>query len=199
MPQREPQRGVSLIELLLVLSIGAIVWATALGAFARARDYARGLGAARAIALRVAGVRLTALRRGATAGLQFRQEHGETLVQALVDGNGNGLRADEIADGTEERLGPPFRLRDDFPGAVFAVAHAVPPIDGEGPALGPGDDPVQIGRSTFIAFGASGSGSSGTLYLAGPDGRQFAVRVFGPTGRVRVLEFLPGTGQWVTP
>ena len=115
MPQREPQRGMSLIELLLVLSIGAIVSATALGAFARARDHARGLGAARAIALRVAGVRLTRCAGVPRPVCSFVRSTGRRWCRRSST-EWQRPRSDEIADGTDERLGPPFRLRRRFSG-----------------------------------------------------------------------------------
>ena len=81
----------------------------------------------------------------------------------------------------------------------FGVGDNLPAVDGDGSPLAAGADPIQIGSSSILAFGPSGSGTSGTLYLSGPGRRQYAVRVFGPTGRVRVFEFVPGTGQWVSP
>ena len=36
----------------------------------------------------------------------------------------------------------------------------------------------------------------GTLYLLGPTGEQYAIRVLGVTGRVRLLHFIKGTRQW---
>jgi len=199
MRSRWDEHGVSLIELLLVLSIGSLVTMGAIGGWMNAREHARGAGAARALALRIAAVRLDALRRGAAAGLQFREEAGDIVLQMVLDENGNGLRADEVAADIDRRAGPPFRLSDDFPGVRFAVAHALPPIDGEGEPIAPGDDPVQIGRSSFLTFAGSGAGSSGTLYLVGPGARQLAVRVFGPTGRVRVFQYVPATERWITP
>jgi hypothetical protein len=72
----------------------------------------------------------------------------------------------------------------------------VPPIDGEGPPLAEGTDPVRTGSSPFLSFSAAGTSSSGTLYLATDGGRQLAVRVFGATGRVRVFEFMPASHRW---
>jgi type II secretory pathway pseudopilin PulG len=192
-------RGTSLLEVLVVLSIAAIVGASLLGAYLAARDDARGRGAARSVAMRVAAVRLDALRRGAATGLNIQPIGDDFTIQSVVDGNGNGVRRDDIAMSVDLGLGPPFRLADDFPGVRFAIGESLPPIDGDGPDLAAGADPIQIGSSSIVAFSPSGSGSSGTLYLAGPGRRQYAVRLFGPTGRIRVFEFLPATRQWVSP
>ena len=50
-------------------------------------------------------------------------------------------------------------------------------------------DPVQIGSSTLLSFSPTGSSTSGTLFMHGIRGNQFAVRVLGATGRTRILEF----------
>jgi hypothetical protein len=71
----------------------------------------------------------------------------------------------------------------------------LPSLDG-GPPLSEGADPVRIGGS-ILAFSPTGSGTSGTLYLASADRRQFAVRVLGATGRVRLFELDRRTNLWV--
>jgi hypothetical protein len=91
--------------------------------------------------------------------------------------------------------GPRVRLADAFGGAHFAIVADVPSIDG-GPGLAAGADPVRLG-SPILAFAPTGSATSGTLYLASADRQQFAVRVLGATGRVRIFEFERATARWV--
>jgi hypothetical protein len=55
-----------------------------------------------------------------------------------------------------------------------------------------------VGRSSLISFSPLGTGTSGTLYLAADEGPQMALRIFGATGRMRVLRFEEPTGQWRT-
>jgi hypothetical protein len=43
----------------------------------------------------------------------------------------------------------------------------------------------------------NGSSSSGTVYVHGRQRSQYAVRVLGATGRVRVLKFVEASRQWV--
>lgn len=199
MPDSGPARGRSLVEVLFALSITLLVSGSAVGAFLTVRDDARGRGAARALAMRIAMVRLDALRRGVSVGLVFRRSAGGISLQMAIDGNANGLRSQDLAAQVDRIEGPPFRLSDEFPGVAFGLNANMPPVEGDGPWLAAGEDPVQIGSSSILVFAPSGSGSSGTLYLTGPGRRQYAVRVFGPTGRVRVFEFRSGTGHWVTP
>ena len=51
--------------------------------------------------------------------------------------------------------------------------------------------------TTLMSFTPLGTASSGTLYLRGRDGSQYAVRVLGATGRTRVLRYEPVTRTWV--
>ena len=70
-------------------------------------------------------------------------------------------------------------------------------VDVSGSAvLAPGDDPLRIGNTSMLTFSPLGSATSGTLYVAAHRGPQMAIRVFGATGRVRVLMFDARTRQW---
>ena len=48
-----------------------------------------------------------------------------------------------------------------------------------------------------MSFTPLGTASSGTLYLRGRDGSEYAVRVLGATGRTRVLRYEAITRTWV--
>ena len=55
---------------------------------------------------------------------------------------------------------------------------------------------IRVGAAGLLSFAPTGSGTSGTMYLRGLT-KQFAVRVYGPTGRVRLLEFDWRARVWV--
>jgi hypothetical protein len=65
------------------------------------------------------------------------------------------------------------------------------------PGIGVASDPVQIGASGLMTFTPMGTGTSGTVYVRGRGSVQYAVRVFGVTGRTRVLRYEAGTGAWL--
>jgi hypothetical protein len=48
------------------------------------------------------------------------------------------------------------------------------------------EDPIRFGRSNILSFSPLGTATPGTFYLAG-EGVQAAVRVTGPSARVRLL------------
>jgi hypothetical protein len=200
--ERPPRRvdgitGFSVIELTIVLGVVAVIGSLAVGSLITLRAEARALGGPRYLAARLGEERAAAVRRGAAGGLFFTRASGDYAFQRVVDGNGNGLRADEVGAGVDRLLDPPLRLEALFPGVQFRVVRPVPAVDGDGPGLVEGAEPLRIGGTRFVAFGPNGTGTSGTLYLGTRDGRQLAVRLFGVTGRVRVFEFSVASGQWV--
>ena len=75
------------------------------------------------------------------------------------------------------------------------INQPVTEIDGTR-VLAPGDDPLRIGSTALLCFSPVGGATSGTLYVASPRGPQMAIRIFGGTGRVRVLRFEAQSRQW---
>jgi hypothetical protein len=183
------------VELVMVIGVSLVVGALATAAFAPLAANARALGAARALAALLRRERIEAVRTGRVCGLHFDDPGADIGFGRVTDGNGNGLRVAEITDGTDPARGPRRRLADDFAGVRFAIVEDVPGIDG-GAGLPAGADPVRLG-SSILAFSPTGSATSGTIYLASADRRQFAVRILGATGRVRILELDRGTARWV--
>lgn len=146
-------------------------------------DRSRTHAAARFIASRMAGARMHAVARGAAVGLRFATSGAIVSVTTYVDGNGNGLRTSEMASGVDRLLDGPMRLDELFPGVAFALEGS--------------DDATQFGVSDILSFTPSGTATSGSAYLRGRDGAQFAVRVFGATARTRILRYDPARGEFV--
>lgn len=164
--------------------------------------------AARFLVMQIRQARQEALQRSTTVGIRFETEGKRVRFRPYADGNGNGLRTRDIEDGIDTPIAAARGLEDDFAGTGFGVVATLPPIDAGGDGLQPGDDPIRVGTSHMVSFGPTGRGSSGTVYVrgsagggggsaSGGGGRQFAVRVFGQTGRVRLLEFRASDQQWI--
>jgi hypothetical protein len=151
-------------------------------------DHSRGLAAARFLAARMALARAQAVARSTTIALVFEPGPRGISFRAHQDGNRNGVRASEIRRRIDPPIDDPVRLFEQFPGSAIGVA-----------AGGPVDDPVALGASDILSFTSTGTSSSGTIYVSGRDGTQWAVRVLGATARARVLRYVPATGAWVTP
>ena len=111
----------------------------------------------------------------------------------MSDGNGNGLRTADLERGIDRTLTEPERLDMHFEGVSFGILAGVPDADGQ-PANG--SDGVRFGASKLLSMHPDGTASSGTLYLRGRGRTQYAVRVLGTTGRVRVMKFDFVKGRW---
>ena len=190
----EDGRGVTLMEVALAVALVAVLIGLSLPALTARGDAVQLLGAARYVASEIARARALAVRRGASVGLRFLAGEGGFRVQAFTDGNGNGVRQADIARGIDEPVDAEFRLRDRFPGVRIARDPAVPPIGGSSAGAA---GPVRFGSGTTLTISPLGTATGGTIYLRGRGGHQAAVRVLGATGRVRVLTFEAGTGEWV--
>ncbi len=191
----DARRGFTLLEQLLVVALIIVLVGIALPVYGRVRDELRAASAAHYLAGRLGLARLEAVKRSVRVGLRFAIGDGDVRYAAYADGNADGVRTADIERGIDWRMTPDERLEDLFPGVTFGLADDVPDV-GETTAAGP-RDPVRIGRSRILTFTPIGTATSGTLYLRGRGGVQFAVRVLGATGRTRVMRYDPRTRKWV--
>ncbi len=159
-----------------------------------ALDDIRTAAAAQYVAARFQRARMEAVVRStAVAGVFTADAVGYTYA-VYVDGNGNGVLARDISRGVDRRIAPPERLSNQFAGVEFGALPGLPAIDaGSTP---PGTDPVRLGSGNSASFAASGTCTSGTVYLKGRGGAQYAVRIYGDTGKTRRLKFDRTSSQW---
>ena len=188
-------RGYSLLEVLMVMTISVIVGGAAIPLAHGSVDRTRAAGAARYVAGRMAMARFEAVRRSACVAIQFLQQPDGYWFRTYVDGNRNGVLTRDIASGIDAPITLNERLDYHFTGVVFGIRPNVTGID---PGPFNGGDPIQIGSSTLLSFSPTGSSTSGTLFIHGIRGNQFAVRVLGATGRTRILEFNFGSSVWLS-
>lgn len=191
--RRHPAAGYTLLEILLVIGLVGTLAATAVPLASTTVDHLHTAAAARHVAGRIAMARLDAVRRATTMALRFDPVGDDYSFTSVVDGNGNGVRASEVTRGIDRILTGPQRLMHQFPGTTFGVIPGVPDLDG---AQGTTDG-VRIGSTSFLSLSPNGSATSGTLYIHGKR-RQYAVRILGATGRVRLFEFDTGARRWIS-
>ena len=193
---RATQRGAALVDVVISLAMLVVLAAVALPTLAHGLGDQQTRQAARHLAGRLHRARFEALRVNAHVAVVFGDAaEGWPLVIAR-DGNGNGVRRLEVEQGIDPVITGADRIGAHWPSVSFSVVRSAPGIDG-GAALGTGEDPVRVGSSDLVSFSPVGTATSGTMYLAAEGGAQFAVRVMGVTGRVRVLRFDRVLGQWV--
>ena len=187
-------RGAALIDLLFTCGVAGVIAAIAIPAVQAGGDRDAARIAARYLANRLQVIRLEALKRNAAVAMRF-DPVDVGRFGAYVDGDADGVRQDDIDDGTDGVVAPEGLLRDVFESVSFRIRNDVPDPDGSGTLAGD-SDPLRLGASNFLSFSPIGSATSGTIYLAAPTGPQMAVRVMGATARMRVLWFDQATRQW---
>jgi hypothetical protein len=138
-------------------------------------DDERAAGAAWYVSTRIQRIRMEAAGRSANAAMQIVPSSGGFAFRLFVDGNGDGVRTEDINAGIDRPISAIERLQDNFAGVDFGVIAGLPPID-PGTAA-PGSDPIKLGSSNLLSYAASGTSSSGSLYITGRSRAQYAVRV----------------------
>jgi Tfp pilus assembly protein FimT len=180
-------RGYTVLEIIFVALLIAVLAAVAVPQSSAALDRSRAWAAARYLAARMAAARSHAVMRSASVAIQFRPAGPDIAFQTFLDANSNGVRTRDIASRVDVALDDPTRLSDLFPGVAIGLAG------GAG-----NSDPVRIGPTNLLSFSPLGTATSGTIYVRGHDGSQLAVRIFGATGRTRVLRYRSRTNEWVS-
>jgi prepilin-type N-terminal cleavage/methylation domain-containing protein len=186
-------RGFTLLELLFAAALAVLLMAMSAAVVARELEQYRTVGAVRYLATRLQRARMDAVARGANAAMRFTATGSGFAYAVYGDDNGDGVRSADIERGVDPQLLPRERLSDQFPGVDFGTLPGVPAVDGSTP---PGSDPVRLGSARMASFTPLGTSSSGSLYILGPHASQFVIRLFGETGKTRILRFNVSTYQW---
>ena len=184
----------SVLELLIVLALAGTVGGAALQALNDLRDERAGREAARSV---VADLRRTAhaARRMRRAMAVEFQLGAVAQWRVLVDGNGNGITASDIAAGIDAPAAAWSRVIREG-AARLAVSRDIPDADGSG-TLAAGSTPLRFGVMTRLVFTPHGTSTAGSVYVAGRQGRMYAIRILGSTQRVRLLCLSP-SDTWET-
>ena len=193
MARFETASGYSVLEVVFVAALMVTLSGIAVPQALAALDDFRAFGATHYISGRMYRARMEAVMRTTSVAIQFSRTAAGYSYAVFQDGNGNGVLTSEIKSGVDRRLGAAESLRDNFKGIDFGAVPGLPAIDPGGTP--PGNDPIRLGTSSILTFTARGSSSTGTVYIRGGDA-QYAVRVFGDTGKSRMLKFNHRTGRW---
>jgi len=192
--RRDQVSGYSLVELAFVAGLIVTLGGMAVPPMLAGLDDMRARGATRYISARLHRARADAVARSADVAMRFTLTDGGYTYAVYADGNRNGVRTRDIERGIDRLLGVAERLGDSFSGVDFGTIPGLPPVDPTGSA--PGDDPIRLGRTGFVSFSAMGTATTGSLYIRSRRGAQYVVRIFGETGKTRVLRFNTRTKQW---
>jgi type II secretory pathway pseudopilin PulG len=184
----------TLVELLFAMAVAATLAAVSVAQIAASLDDLRAGAAARLVAATLQQTRMEAVRRGRATAVRVRQTGSGYEFAIYSDGNRNGVRAADITAGRDPLLVAPRRLSDAFPGVEFGAAPGLPSVDPSG--VPPGSDPIRLGSADMVTFTPLGTATAGSLYVRGKHDVQYVVRVFGETGKTRLLKFNRWSRTW---
>ncbi len=188
-------RGAALLDTILASAICVTVTAIAVPVIGGPLDRERTIIGAQYLAGQLQRARLGALTRGRSVAVRLEMVGERASLQLFEDGNGDGVSERDIDRSLDRPLAPREFLDDRSRGISLRINQRIVDAGGTG-SLDPGDDPLRIGSTALLAFSPLGSATGGTLYVAAHQGPQMAIRVFGGTGRVRVLTFDAQARQW---
>ena len=195
-PAAPRQAGFQLVELLVTLAFFAVVvamsvppvlgWWRALAVEIAAQEVAGALQAAR----------LYSIRNNSNTAIRF-DTVGDFVHHTLYrDGDGDGVRNDDIVRGHDPQVGDRQRIGA-FGGVQFGFPPGSAPRSPSGGRLDRLDDPIRFNRSDLASFSKDGTATPGTVYLTDGQSRLMAVRVTSRSGRIRVLSYDPKHQRWM--
>src|SRR5476651_2464372 len=188
--------GYMLAEMLTTVAILGILAAIALPAtFSRMRWMAM-----HTVAKRVRFLLLTVKSDAEAASRQravrFSQLNGQWRYAIYEDGDGDGVRNDDIAAGRDPLVAGPYTFLDDSAGVTLGFPSSGVTHPDTNVRIDPESSPVNFNGSSLCSFSPNGDATPGTLYLT--DGSQAAaVRSPGEGGNVYVLHYQASEGVWV--
>jgi Tfp pilus assembly protein FimT len=188
-------RGAALIDIIVAVALSIVMVTIAVPVIGGTLDRERTITGTQYLAGQLLRARLDSLKRGRSVALRLEIVGERTQFQLFADGNGNGVLQRDIDRGVDLPVTPLQWLDDQAREIALRVNQTITDVAGSA-TLHAGDDPLRIGNTALLAFSPVGSATNGTLYVAAPRGPQMAIRVFGATGRVRVLMFDAQARQW---
>ncbi len=188
-------RGAALLDILVASALCLTMTAIAVPVIGGSLDRERTIIGVQYLAGQLQRARLESLKQARSVAVRLEIVDERARLQLFADGNGNGVLQRDIDLAIDPPLTPPEYLDDRSRDVSLRINQQVVDVSGAG-QLDPGDDPLRIGNTGLLAFSPLGGATSGTLYVAAHRGPQMAIRVFGGTGRVRVLMFDAQARQW---
>ncbi len=184
--------GSSLPEVVILLGVMAALLHAVAPEWVRWRQWQRVEGAADEIALLVSALRVRSASTGQAFGVRFRADPPDLEWDIIMDGDGDGIRSEDVRRGIDVVVAGPHVLSVRYPGVRVGLPPGVrPPSGGTLPA-----DGVAFGRADLLAVHPEGTTSSGSVYLCDRWERCAGVRLHGASGRIQVWVRAPDRPTW---
>lgn len=190
--------GFQLVEMVVALAVLVALLLFATPPLLSASSQLRVELAAYEVAAALHEARSLAVRHSAHVALRFEPEPRRVGFAHYRDGDGDGVRNADIAQGIDPRISPQRWFDHLGPRVGFGFPPGAPPRDPGDPSrrLGRREDPIRFNDSDLASFGPLGTATPGSLYLT--DGRRhlMAVRLHGITGKLRILRWDAAGDAW---
>ena len=191
------QRGLSVVEAAAVLVMIAMLAAAILPGLGEAR----GAAALRMVAGQLRGLmfrcRVHAVMKGRASAVVFERRPDDSWRCYIVeDGDGDGIRRDDITALRDPVVGEVFHFEAGDAGLGILSGEFVPDPSGRGRLRGDLDDPVRAGRGDIITFTPRGTATPSSVYLTDHRSRMRVLRIYGSTGRVICRVWRSGWADW---
>jgi type II secretory pathway pseudopilin PulG len=189
---RSTERGFEIVELVVSMAVLTVILTIGLPSLARFASGLRLRLAAGELEGALRGARSLAIRLDAEVAVKFfPRPDGSATWAVYRDGNGDGVRNRDIMDGVDPQVVPPRELEELGRQMRFGFPPGKPARDPGDPhvLLRSTDDPIRFNQSDLASFGPLGTSTPGSLYLTDGRSRLMAVRVFGRTGKVKIIAY----------
>ncbi len=190
--RHQRNRGYTLIELLIVVAIIGLVLGFAVPNFQKMQGRIALRAAAGELRSAFHLARMRAISRGVNTGLKFLMLDGVWHFATYEDGDGDGIRNDDIKKGIDKLVASP-RI-------VLSQSHVVtiglPDYPFKNPDGASVKSPVAFNQSAICSFSPLGEATPGTIYITDKDGELWCVRVYGATAKIRSLRYDRAKKRW---
>jgi len=191
--------GFQLVEVIVVMALMGLVVALVVPGFRRLSSSLRTELAAGELAGVLRTARSSAIRYSVKVGVKFRSRPDGVWTFTLYrDGDGDGVLSRDIDSGVDPQMAPPRDLVHMGRDVTFGFPPGPPPRDPGDPRrrLDNLEDPIRFNRSDLASFSPLGGSTPGSLYVTDSIYHLAVVRVFGRTGKVKVMTYDPATEIW---
>jgi prepilin-type N-terminal cleavage/methylation domain-containing protein len=191
------ERGMSLVELVVVVVVLALILTAALPGLKEARGAAAVGGASRRLQGLLFRCRAVAVMNGRACAVVFeRRDDGSWRCFIAQDGDDDGIRRRDIDRLVDPIISEVILFEAGEAGLGILQGEFVPDPSGRGRLRGNLDDPVRAGRGDIITFTPRGTATPASIYFTDHRSRMRVLRVFGGTGRVISRVWRSGWPKW---
>jgi hypothetical protein len=194
-PRAAGPHGISAVGMVLTLTVAATVLALASPGVAQLQSAVSIRSAAGEVGVAFFRARSLAISRGRYVGLKFRKNGDRYEWTAYVDGNGNGIRSNDISRGIDLPIASFGWTRNDVRPSIL-LGTRVPDPGQAGAFLDRLDDPIRFNASDICSFSPLGESTPGSVYLWDGRDRMAVVRVYGRSAKMRTLYHRRGETSW---